>query len=342
MTQDKDRSAKWLLTHYGDALLRLAGITGFSSWKHRPAEVVAPRRILDGLFELRYPGEDEPTYVLVEIEAYPNRDADRQILDDIAVVLLEYRQVPEVVCLILKPRGQMAQAGRLQRESRSGQVQLAARWPVVQLWQIDAEEIFASGELGLVPLVPLTRMTRDPNEVYADCLMRLQAVPDDPLRSALLAVTKILADFAAVQNANWTRTEELQGGFGMRFMEVVLAEIEQRKENERLQRIAELEKVREEVREEVQQQAIAIGLKMGKAEGKAEGAILGEVVGTTLGKQETVRRIVRARFPEVDPASLELIAAVSEPDALDELAIAAAMCNALEQFLTALAEASAK
>ena len=63
MRQDKDRSGKWLLTHHGDAILKLGGITDFSSWKALQPETVAPRRLPDGLIEVRFPGESEqPLY----------------------------------------------------------------------------------------------------------------------------------------------------------------------------------------------------------------------------------------------------------------------------------------
>jgi hypothetical protein len=59
MRHDKDRSSKWLLSRYGDTVLKLAGIRGFSQWRHIPTEVVAPRRLLDGLIEIQFPGERE-------------------------------------------------------------------------------------------------------------------------------------------------------------------------------------------------------------------------------------------------------------------------------------------
>jgi len=43
MHQDKDRGSKWLIENFGDAILKLAGYTGFHEWKHKPSEVVAPR-----------------------------------------------------------------------------------------------------------------------------------------------------------------------------------------------------------------------------------------------------------------------------------------------------------
>ncbi len=77
MHQDKDRGSKWLIENFGDAILKLAGYRDFQEWKLKPPEVVAPRRFPDGLMQVRFAGQSELTLVLVEIESYPNADADR-------------------------------------------------------------------------------------------------------------------------------------------------------------------------------------------------------------------------------------------------------------------------
>ena len=43
--QNKERSSKWLLSHHADAILKLGGITGFSSWKAIQPETFALRRL---------------------------------------------------------------------------------------------------------------------------------------------------------------------------------------------------------------------------------------------------------------------------------------------------------
>jgi hypothetical protein len=139
MRRDKDRSGKWLLGKHGGSVVRLAGITGFTSWRHLTSEVVAPRRLLDGLIELRFPNEPTPTLVLVEIESYADSDADRQVLDDLLLVAVERGAVPEVVSLVLKPKGNVRVTGTDERFSRSRRVRFNATWPVVQLWELDAD-----------------------------------------------------------------------------------------------------------------------------------------------------------------------------------------------------------
>ena len=196
MRQDKDRSGKWLLTHHGDAILRLGGITGFSAWRALQAETVAPRRLPDGLIEVRFPGEAEPTLVLVEIETYPDADADRQVLDDLMLIAVDRKTVPEVVSLVLKPKGKMTVAGASERVSPRGRTRVGGSWPVVRLWEQDAEALLASPDAGVIPWVPLARTPLTPDELMTRCRDRLVQVPDANDRAGLSAVANILAGLA--------------------------------------------------------------------------------------------------------------------------------------------------
>jgi hypothetical protein len=196
MRQDKDRSAKWMLTHHGDAILRLAGLTDFSSWKALQAETVAPRRLPDGLLEVRFADASQPSLVLVEIETYPDSDADRQVLEDLMLIAVDRNVVPEVVSLVLKPKGKLTVTGGAERVSARGGTRLGGSWPVVRLWELEAETLFGAGDAGLVPWVPLTKTTLPPEELMARCRERLVQVPNQTDRAGLMAVTQILAGLA--------------------------------------------------------------------------------------------------------------------------------------------------
>jgi hypothetical protein len=203
MRQDKDRGGKWLLTHHGDAVLRLGGLTGFTSYTPLAAETVAPRRLPDGLLEVRFPGQAELTLVLVEIETYPDSDADRQVFDDLMLIAVDRNAVPEVVSLVLKPKGKLNLTGTAERTSRRGRTRLSGSWPVVRLWELDAEELLNSPDAGVVPWVPLTRTTLQPDELLARCRDRLAAVADPNDRAGLIAVTGILAKLAFPNSDLW-------------------------------------------------------------------------------------------------------------------------------------------
>ena len=196
MRQDKDRSAKWLLTHHGDAILKLAGLTGFQSWKAIQAETVAPRRLPDGLLEVRFPNTTQPTWVLVEIETYPDSDADRQVLDDLMLIAVDRKVVPEVVSLVLKPKGRLVVLGNSERTSSRGGTRVSGSWPVVRLWELDAEQLLSVGDVGLIPWVPLTRTTLAAEELMIRCRDRLAQVTDPADRAGLIVVTQILAGLA--------------------------------------------------------------------------------------------------------------------------------------------------
>jgi predicted transposase YdaD len=183
-------------THHGDAILRLGGVTGFTRWKPLQSEVVAPRRLPDGLLEVRFPNEPEPTLVLVEIETYPDNSADAQVLDDLMLIAVDRGVVPDVVSLVLKPKGNLAVTGQAERQSRHGGAVLSGAWRVVRLWELDAEDLFAAGDVGLIPWVPLTRTTQPPEQLLARCRDRLAAVPDANDRAGLMVVAQILAGLA--------------------------------------------------------------------------------------------------------------------------------------------------
>jgi hypothetical protein len=128
MHQDKDRSSKWLLTHHGNAILKLGGFTGFTHWQAIQPETVAPRRLPDGLLEVRFLGEADPTWVLVEIETYPDKDADRQVFDDLMLIAVDRKFVPEVISLVLKPKGHLEVTGNAERTSRRGGTRIGGPW----------------------------------------------------------------------------------------------------------------------------------------------------------------------------------------------------------------------
>ena len=196
MRQDKDRSGKWLIDHHGDAILKLCGITGFTTWKAVMSETVAPRRLPDGLIEVRFPNQTDPTLILVEIETYPGNDVDSQVLDDLMLIAVDKKVVPEVVSLVLKPKGNLTVSGTAAVTSRSGRVRLSGSWSVIRLWELDAETLFSAGDPGLIPWVPLTKTTLSADELMTRCRDRLAQVPKPSDRAGLMAVTQLLAGLA--------------------------------------------------------------------------------------------------------------------------------------------------
>lgn len=193
MPQDKDRIGKWLLTHHGDAILRLPGLTGFTEWKPLQPETVAPRRLPDGLIEVRFPSEPDPVLVLVEIESYADADADRQLFEDIQVVSLIRGVVPETICQPLKQKGRAVVSGRSERLSRHNRTRIAASWQVIELWKLKADDLLAMGDPGVIPWVPLTRSDAKPEDLMARCRAEIERVPDRRDRESLLVSAEIMS-----------------------------------------------------------------------------------------------------------------------------------------------------
>jgi hypothetical protein len=78
----KDKSERWLLQQQAGSILRLAGITGFTSWTVEESSLIAPRRLPDGMVSVVFPDRPKPVPFLIEIESYSNRDAERQLFED--------------------------------------------------------------------------------------------------------------------------------------------------------------------------------------------------------------------------------------------------------------------
>jgi hypothetical protein len=188
-----DRSSKWLIEHHGDSILRLAGIDDVVAWKPLPAEVVQPRQIPDGLLEVERRGRPGPDLFLIEIETYADRQIADQIMDDLMLVFQARRVVPEVVLLVLRPKGQVQVVGACEVASPSKQTRITAQWPVVELWKVPADPMLALHEPGLVPWIPLMESAQPPEKLLLECrgIIDQQARPDEV--GNLLVVAQVLA-----------------------------------------------------------------------------------------------------------------------------------------------------
>ena len=158
MREDKDRSGKWLLERHGASALRLAGVTGFRAWRAVSADVVLPKQTPDGLLEVTFPDRPEPYPFLIEIATYPERRAEEQALRDAQALYLHRGTLPEVVTLVLHPKGNYRLTGRQDRVSPQGLTRVAWTWRVVALWTAPAETLLAADDVGLVPWVPLRQL----------------------------------------------------------------------------------------------------------------------------------------------------------------------------------------
>lgn len=302
MRQDKDRCGKWLLSRHGDAVLKMAGVTGFTSWRHLSNELVAPRRIFDGLLEVTFPNEPDPTLVLIEIESYPGSDADRQVFDDVLLVTLEHGVVPEVLSLVLKPKGNVEVTGTLERTSRRGGTRIRGIWPVVRMWELAAEDLLASGDVGMVPWAALAHTDKQPEQLLGECVARIDQVPDAVDRSGLLATTEILAGLAFPK----MRFPNLFRGPGAMIESPILDEVR--------------EILRQKYREE----------------GKEEGRLEGRLEGRRQTYHEMLLRVLEKRFQPLSSEQAAIVNSISDPVRLEDLTDVALTCANLDEFFAAV------
>jgi hypothetical protein len=156
MTQEYDRSSKWLLEHYGAAILRLAGMDNVVSCRPTQPELIVPAQLPDGLLEVQLAGQEQTLLVIVEFATYAERRVAEQVWRNALLVMLDRRVVPEIVTLVLYPRGTYQVPGTDTQTSSLQWTRVQIAWRVVELWQLPAEELLAANEVGLVPWVPLT------------------------------------------------------------------------------------------------------------------------------------------------------------------------------------------
>ena len=77
--------------------------------------------------------------------------------------------------------------------SRLGFTSWNASWRIVKLWEVPAEDLLATGDIGLVPWVPLARFDGPPEPILRECRTRIDKVDSRAAQENLLAVTQILA-----------------------------------------------------------------------------------------------------------------------------------------------------
>lgn len=195
MNQSNDRSAKYLIEKHGDAILKLAAVPPFTSWRAVANEQVAPRRTPDGLLEVQFADHPAPTPVVIEVESRSSADNARQMAEDLALVYLTTGVWPDGILVVLNGPRDPAADDAVTLASAGGTSAAAVRWRTVRVWQLQAEDVFAAGDVGLLPLVPLTQSPLPPEDLLARCRAEIDrlAPPDD--RDELLIVTRLIAGF---------------------------------------------------------------------------------------------------------------------------------------------------
>jgi hypothetical protein len=190
---DYDKGSKWLIQHHGDAILRLAGIRGIVSWKPLQAEPVHPRRLPDGLIEVRRRGKPRPVLFALEVSTYPYRRLAKLAADDALLIYLERGSVPEVVAMALRPLGKGPVPHERVVRSEEGTTRIHVQWKVLELWKIPVVDLLAAGDVGLIPLVPLAHFDGPLEPILLECRERIERDAPPEERENLRVVTHLLA-----------------------------------------------------------------------------------------------------------------------------------------------------
>ena len=159
----------------------------------RQAEVVQPSQMPDGLLEVRLEGEAHDDLFLLEVATYPERRVEDQLTRDLMLVYLDRGELPEAVTLVLRPKGKYQVPASRNLRSRHGLSSCRMNWRVVELWTVPAEELLQTGDIGLVPWIPLTDFADAPEKMIERCRDLIDEGAPPGEKANLLAVTQVLA-----------------------------------------------------------------------------------------------------------------------------------------------------
>ncbi len=187
-----DIGSKWLLQRQGKGVLSLGGLNDVRRYEAMPGEIIQNRRFPDGLLKVFLGNDEEPHHVLTEIATFPERRALKQALDNLALAYSALGHLPELIMLVLRPKGRFRITGHHSIQSKLGLSRLDVTWKTVELWTLSAEQFLAEGDVGMMPWVPLMRIDGSPEPVLARCARRIEreARPQD--RTDLLVVSQVM------------------------------------------------------------------------------------------------------------------------------------------------------
>jgi hypothetical protein len=188
-----DRSSKFLISRYGDAILRLAGFGPVRWWRAIQSEVVQPGQLPDGLIEALFDGESEPRLFIIEIATYPERRLVEQLTRAALLVYLNRKLLPEVIAIVLHPKGRLRVPRKVEVVSPSGSTSLRLNWQVVEMWNVPAEQLLATGDPGLMPWATLSHTDQTPARLLADCREVIERAGSSEEKQTLLMVAQVLA-----------------------------------------------------------------------------------------------------------------------------------------------------
>jgi predicted transposase YdaD len=115
------------------------------------------------------------------------------VIRDALLVYLDRRVLPEVVSLVLHPKGNLEVPATESLQSPLRMTSLQVKWGVIELWKLAAQDLLAANEIGLLPWVPLASSADPPEVILKECRERIDRQASEEEGANLLAVTQVLA-----------------------------------------------------------------------------------------------------------------------------------------------------
>lgn len=200
---EKDHCSNWMLQHHARALARLVGLSAVVSCQAVHARLTLPQVLPDGLLQVVLPEAEEPVPLLVEIEAYPSKETEAQIARDMNMAWQVLGVLPDTVLVVLCPRGQQRQSARRRDRSTLGWSNHSHSWKVVELSQYPAEKLLELEEIGVTPLLPLTRSSLAQDTLVQQCKERIERDALASERPTLLTITAVMASMKSRNVEHW-------------------------------------------------------------------------------------------------------------------------------------------
>ncbi len=188
-----DIGSKWLLHHQGKGVLLVGGIKGVRRIEPMPGEIAQARRFPDGLLRVYLAGERTPHHVLVEMATFPEKRALKQARNDLTLAYSALGYLPELLMLVLAPKGGLRIEGRYEVRSKLGLSRLEAEWKPIELWTLSAETFLSQGDVGIVPLILLMDFDGPPEALVERCAEKIEREAHPKDWADLLAVSQVLA-----------------------------------------------------------------------------------------------------------------------------------------------------
>ena len=136
--------------------------------------------------------DPKPHHVLVEMATYPEKRALKQALDDLTLAYSVLGHLPELLMLVLRPKGKFRISGEHEIRSELGMSRLEVRWRVVELWTLSAERFLVEADVGILPWVPLMQMKSPPEAILEQCAGRIEREAPPRQQGDMLAVAEVM------------------------------------------------------------------------------------------------------------------------------------------------------